>query len=111
MLSCRRISRGPPSCIREIHRQAERRIDRHAEPESGLNCIGEIAAGHQGVLGNVAGAAQSSRTDRGLTASGVFADDGMMPVSTDSLCMPGTCVMVAGFQNIDDSDPPAATPA
>src|SRR5664280_1141299 len=34
-----------------------------------------------------------------------------MPVNTDSLWMPGICVMVAGFQNIADSEPPAATPA
>src|ERR1035437_3160183 len=34
-----------------------------------------------------------------------------MPVNTDSLWMPGICVMVAGFQNIADNEPPAATPA
>src|ERR1035437_5708050 len=34
-----------------------------------------------------------------------------MPVNTDSLRMPGICVMVAGFQNIADNEPPAARPA
>src|SRR5450759_4354419 len=34
-----------------------------------------------------------------------------MPLSTDSLWKPACCVIVAGFQNIADSEPPAATPA
>ena len=33
------------------------------------------------------------------------------PLKTDSLRSPGICVMVAGFQNIDDRSPPAAMPA
>ena len=36
---------------------------------------------------------------------------GMIPLKTDSLRSPGICVMVAGFQNIDDRSPPAAMPA
>src|SRR5471030_208822 len=35
----------------------------------------------------------------------------MMPLKTELLWRPGICVMVAGFQNIADDDPPAATPA
>src|ERR1017187_1635707 len=34
-----------------------------------------------------------------------------MPLKDDSLCRPACCVLVAGFQNIADSEPPAATPA
>jgi hypothetical protein len=34
-----------------------------------------------------------------------------MPVRPDSLWIPGIWVIVAGFQNIDDREPPAATPA
>ena len=42
---------------------------------------------------------------------GEFDAYGMMPLQTELLCRPGICVMVAGFQNIADDDPPAATPA
>jgi hypothetical protein len=41
----------------------------------------------------------------------VFTVEGISPDSTDSLWKPGVCVSVAGFQNIEDSEPPAATPA
>ena len=34
-----------------------------------------------------------------------------MPDTTVSLTTPENCVMVAGFQNIEDKAPPAATPA
>ena len=42
---------------------------------------------------------------------GEFEAYGMMPLQTELLWSPGICVMVAGFQNIADDDPPAATPA
>jgi hypothetical protein len=46
-----------------------------------------------------------------LVAATAFTAYGRIAVVTISLWIPGICVVVAGFQNIDDSDPPAATPA
>jgi hypothetical protein len=48
--------------------------------------------------------------DPGLEIT-AFTAYGRIAVVAILLWIPGICVVVAGFQNIDDSDPPAATPA
>ena len=54
---------------------------------------------------NIAGSASV------LPGSGVWLTCGKIVEKPDSLTMPLNWVIVAGFQNIDESEPPAATPA